>query len=217
MNIEIRSKFEEFEKRSSGLEKRFDDLKWYFGGVTTLFTIGLSVCGVILNWNYTSEKAALREFQRDLKVEVGKIALPSEIDLLTLTGIPLSGSDVPVTVTIDKDQQRYLELSHIVRNRGEGTSGSMFIKLYTSDPIVLGNVSTDEPKFKYEAYISAQKLDPHEIPGKFSAQYFDSFSMTNKAVLKRGRYPGLVKVYYGVGRVAQANVTLVMDDETSAK
>ena len=123
MEDDVKSRFEEGEKRYAGLEKRFDDLKWYFGGVTTLFTIGFSILTVVLSWNYNSEKASLRDFQRDLRADLGKIDLPPDVELLGINGSPISGQDVQARLDVDKDGGHYLSISHLLRNRGEGGTG----------------------------------------------------------------------------------------------
>ena len=210
MDDDVKSRFEESDKRYAALEKRFDDLKWYFGGVTTLFTIGFSVLTVVLSWNYNSEKTALREFQKDLKADLGKIELPPDLELVGVNGSSLYGQDVPAKLQVDKDGDHFVSISYFLRNMGEGATGPMFVKLYTNDPIRLDNLSTDESKFKYEAYISPSRLDPPDIPGKFSSHWFHSFFLPDKQTLKEGRHPSMIKVFYGKGRIAQANITLVV-------
>ena len=217
MENDVKSRFEESEKRYAALEKRFDDLKWYFGGVTTLFTIGFSILTVVLSWNYNSEKAGLREFQKDLKADLGKIESSADLELLGLNKTSLSGQDVSARLYVDKDGQHYLAISHLLRNKGEGGTGPMFVKIYTNDPIRLDNVSTDEPKFKYEAFITPSRLDPPEIPGKFSSQWFHRFFLPAKQGLKEGRYPSMIKVFYSKGRIAQASISLVISKADGGK
>lgn len=82
MKEEIKVRFEELDKRIEINEKHFGDIKWYFGGVTSLFAIGFSVLVLVLSWNLNSEKIALREFQKDIKSDIGKIDTPPNLVLL---------------------------------------------------------------------------------------------------------------------------------------
>lgn len=211
MEEDVKSRFEDVDKRYAALEKRFDDVKWNFGGVTTLFTLGFSILIVVLNWNFNAEKLALREFQRDLKAEVGKIDLPADLEIVGLNGSPLEGQEVAANLLVDeKDREHFMAISHFIRNRGEGSTGPLYLKLYTDDPIRLDARSSDEKDYKWEAYITPETLAPSELPGKFSSQFYHRFFLPNRQTLTPGKYPGLLKVYYGKGKVAQAKITLVV-------
>jgi len=49
-NVQLR--FDESEKRYVALEKRFDDIKWYFGGAATFFTLWFAVLTVVFSSNF---------------------------------------------------------------------------------------------------------------------------------------------------------------------
>ena len=210
MDDDIKSRFDETDKRYATLEKRFDDIKWYFSGVASLFTVGFSVLVLILSWNYGSERASLREFQKDLKAELGKLESPPEMELLGLNGSVLAGQDVAGGLFVSEKGEHFLRISHLLKNRGDSSSGRLFVKLYTRESIPLGNVSTDEPRYKYETYIAPAHLDPNELPGKFASQLYYTFFLPGTPGLKEGRHPALLKVYFGKGRVAQADITIVV-------
>lgn len=210
MEDDTKARFDEVDKRQATLEKRFDDIKWYLGGVTGVFTIGFSVLVLVLSWNYSSERASLRDFQRDLKAELGKLDLPPEVNLLGLNGSPLEGQDVSGSMVVNDKGEHLLRISHILRNRGDSPTGHMFVKLYTQEGIPFDDKSTDESEYKYEAYIDPSRLDPPELPGKFSFQESYDFVVLGKADVKDGRHQALLKVYYGKGRVTQARVTIVV-------
>lgn len=72
MDDDIKMRFDEVDKRMASTEKRFDDLKWYFGGAVTLFTVGFSVLTILLSWNYKSERDSLHDTLKDFKAELGK-------------------------------------------------------------------------------------------------------------------------------------------------
>jgi hypothetical protein len=208
MDENVKARFEDVERRLSASDKRFDDMKWYFGGVTTLFTIGFSVLTLVLSWNYSNEKASLREFEKDIKVELGKIDAPPDILLLGIDGHPLAGQELFAQFKEEQNGDLFLIVNHFLRNTGAGLSGPMYVKIYTSDPVVLGNRSTDESRFKYEAAIDPSNLSPSEIPGQYSSEWFFNLYLPKKERPPKGKYDMLVKVFYGKGRVSQAQFRL---------
>jgi len=208
MDEDVKARFEDMEKRLSTSDKRFDDMKWYFGGVTTLFTIGFSVLTLVLSWNYSNEKAALREFQKDMKVELGKIDATPEIQMLGLDRLPLAGQEVNAKFKKADNGDFFLVINHFLRNSGSGLSGPMYVKVYASDPLVFNNRSSDEPRFKYEEPFTPKDLSPNEIPGQYSSEWFHNIYLSKKEKPPKGKYDMLMKVFYGKGRVSQAQFRL---------
>lgn len=197
---DVKSRFDEVNKRIEATEKRFDDVKWYLGGVTTLFTIGFSVLTLVLSWNYSYEKTSLREFQRDLKEELGKVDALPKIDLLGVNRAPLANQDVIAAFKEKENGDLQLVIRHVLRNSGTGLSGPMFVKVYSSDPVVLFSMSSDEPHFKYEAAITPRNLDPNEIPGKYTTNSVLNLNLPLNSKPPPGKYDALLKVFYGKGK-----------------
>jgi hypothetical protein len=84
MDDEIKSKFDDFDRRISSVDKRFDDIgkrfddvKWYITGASTIFTIIFAVVGLIFGMNINSEKTDLRETMNKITNQATK----SEEDL----------------------------------------------------------------------------------------------------------------------------------------
>lgn len=207
MDDDVKTKFEDLDKRLTSSDKRFDDMKWYFGGVTTLFTIGFSVLTLILSWNYSNEKASLRDFEKEMKVELGKVEARPDLQLLGIDRQPLEGQELKAEFNEKENGDMFLVINHFLRNIGEGLSGPLYVKVYSKDPLILDSRSTDEPKFKYEATITPKDLSPNEIPGRYSSEWFHNLYLPQKKPPK-GKYDVLIKVYYGKGRVAQAQAKL---------
>jgi hypothetical protein len=207
MDEEEKARFEDVEKRLEAADKRFDDMKWYFGGVTTLFTIGFSVLTLVLSWNYANEKASLRDFVKDVKEDLGKVSAAPEIELLGVDRQPLAGQELKAEFDLRPDGYMYLVINHMLRNTGTGLSGPLYVKYYASDPVVFSNKSSDESKFKYEVAVTPKDLFPSEIPGQYSSDWYQSIYLPNKKPPK-GKYDMLVKVFYGKGRVSQAQFRL---------
>jgi hypothetical protein len=229
MDEDVRAMFEEIEGRLSASDKRFDDMKWYFGGVATLFTVGFSVLTLVLSWNFSNEKtslrefekeikgdflnerASIREFEKDIKVELGKIDRPPDIQLFGIDGLLLAGEEMRAEFKADENGDMYLILRHILRNAGEGLSGPLYVKVYASDPVVFQNRSADESRFKYEHAFVPEDLHPSQIPGQFSAQWFHEVYLPQKKRPPQGKYDMLLKVFYGKGQVSQAQFRLVVE------
>lgn len=210
MEEEIKVRFDELEKRFGTTEKRIDDIKWYIGGFAGLFAIVFSALTITMSWNYSNERTSLREFQRDLKAELGKIESLPELEILGVDGASLDNQEISAEFKTSGDGSVYFVLNCIIRNKGSAASGLMYEKFYASDPIRLPFRSTDESKFKYETYISPKQLEPNEIPGKYSNEWFNSITLKDKVKPPPGKYPMLIKLFYGKGKVTQAVFTLIV-------
>ncbi|MEI7660982.1 MAG: hypothetical protein WCK34_02230 [Bacteroidota bacterium] len=200
-------KFTDLGNRLQGTDKRIDDIKWFLGGITTVFGIVFSVLALIFNSNFNSEKESLREFRNDMKAELGKTIQPPLIELFTPDGKPLNGCSMPADFEKDSAKSVRVTLHFILKNSGSSPSLKINIKCYTTELIPLSNISTDEPNYRYESYIDTQHLNPGELPAHYSSEYYVWTYSGN--VLPSGKYPVLLKIYYGVDRVAQAEFNIV--------
>lgn len=211
MDEDVKSRFEEVERRYASLEKRIDDVKWYVTGVATVFGIVFGLVSLIMNWRFEDEKTTLRQFQTDIKQDIGKAESPPELELRALNNALLAGQEIKAHVVL-ADKLARIEFSHFISNKGNGSTGALWVKLYTNDPLRMANSSVDEPKFKYDGFISPRGLAPSELPGKFGMQFYLSFDLAGADKPPAGRYPALLKYYYGKGRVTEAHVTLVIGE-----
>jgi hypothetical protein len=209
---DVKARFEEVDKRIAGVDKRFDDVKWYFGGVTTLFTIGFSVLTLVLSWNYKSEKESLRQTVQDIKADLGKIELPPSVELKTLSGEDLHHHDmIPRFEKNGTGTTFWVVIRFVVRNVGDSPTGQIYYKLYTdNDELRLKHPSTDEAGYKYEDIVDPKNIDVLDIPGKMSRDFYLSFYLPNGRLPNPGSYKTFLKAYYGKGRVSQALVTLAV-------
>jgi hypothetical protein len=210
---ETTTRFEETEKRYAALEKRFDDIKWYFGGAASLFTLWFGVLTVVFSSNFNSQKEDLRDFKNNLRADLGKLELPADIEMLSVRRSPLAGQDLLAEIDLTKPNEPYLDIDFILHNQGDGDTGPMYVKIYTKDPLRLNHSSSDEPDFQYEEMVTPSRLDPPQMPGKLSIQSSLQFAMhgpLDAASIKSRRSPALVKVYYGKGKVVRADVILVI-------
>jgi hypothetical protein len=212
MEDDIKSRFEDLDKRLASTERRIDDIKWFIGSLTGLFTVIFGVLTILGSLNFNSEKTALHQFERDLKSELGRGEEIPEFELLGADGTSLANQEVPATLGKDKDGKSVM-LSFIftIRNTGNGLSGPIYLKIYTVDPFPLRMKSTDEPKFKYEDYADPSDLKPSQIPGRFS--FSDSFELglATEENPPSGKYPVLIKAFYGKGKLAQASFSIVVN------
>jgi hypothetical protein len=194
------------EARLSSLEKRFDDLKWYFGGVAALVTAGIAVYSILIGMNFSSEKTALQTFKSEVREELGKTDKPPDLELLDASGHALGGAIVPAKLGVDEQKHVQLFFSNRIRNVGGGSSGPISMKLYVRDPLKYYNAS-DERDFTSEDYIPPKEIEPNEIPGGgYNGIYHHSRGIATG--VPEGKYPMMLKVYYGKGKVASAQFTL---------
>jgi len=201
-------KITEVNNRLTASEKRFDDFKGYFAGAATLVTLWFAVLSLVLSWNYSSQKAELRDFQHDLREDLGKSAPLPQLDLLGVNGKALAGQEVRPNF-ISKDGGLSVVIYFILKNSGSSSTGTMTPKLYTVDPIVLDQKSSDESEFKYEQVINPKDLYLADIPGQIAMQTQLWFSLPGKQIPTAGSYPALLKVYYGQGKLAEARINIV--------
>ncbi len=209
MEEEVRSRFDDLDKRLQTFEKRFDDIKWYFGGAAAMFAVFISLFTIIANSNLSNERNGLQQFKNDLRADLGKAESLPDIELLGLNGQPLAGQEVRASVQKDKEGAKQFVLRYAMRNGGVGRSGLMFVKIYTNDPIHLNSLSTDEKEFKYEDFVAASSFSPNDIPGgNYTSPYTLSVDLTGD--LGTGKYPILLKVYFGNGKVVQARFVVAI-------
>jgi hypothetical protein len=212
MEDEIKSRFDEADKRLLSTEKRIDDIKWFIGGLATLFTVGFSVLTLILSWNYSNERASLRDFQRDLRADLGKIEQAPELLILGTNGAELSGQEINATVVKDKAGDSKITIPSVYRNKGLGTTGPLYVKIHTRKPLALDSRSTDEPDFEFELYIEPKDIQPSELPGQYTTAQESWFYLVGRVPPKPGKHPVLMKVFYGKGKVARAGFTIVIPE-----
>ena len=200
------------DKRIAATEKRIDDIKWFIGGMATLFTVGFSVLTLILSWNYSNERASLREFQRDLKVDLGKAEPTPELIIQTIEGEDINGKRVNAEVSDDDENKGkfLLVIPHIKRNKGYGSSGPLFMKIYTKKPLALDNRSTDERTFEFEVYFEPKNFSPAELPGQYAVEHYTRFSLRDGIRPPPGEHVVMWKLFYGKGKVTQSTCTIVI-------
>ena len=209
---EIKVRFEELDKRIASNEKRFGDFKWYFGGFGSVIAIMFSVLTLVISGNVNYEKYALREFQKDIRADLGKADLPPNLILLGKNCNPLENQDIKAEVLKDEDGSIKLTFLYAIKNEGKSPSGPLYNKVYTSNPIKFKYSSIDEPKYEYESYGSPRTKTHDELPGgNFIGQYELTLFTANKEIIATGKYPILLKIYYGKGKLVYANFNLVLD------
>jgi len=217
MGEDTEKRLSDLDKRLSAAEKRFDDWKGYVAGGGTLITVWFAVLTIVLSWNAGSEKASLREFQHDLREDLGKNVLSPELELQGTDGRPLAGQDVLAEFEIGKDNVYEVGFHHIVKNSGHASTGPMTAKFYSRAPLELNDPSTDEPQYQFEGIAGAQDLDPDVIPGQLSSSWELWWGLPKNQWPRAGRYPCLLKIYYGNGKVVPAAITLVVLKEKVPK
>jgi hypothetical protein len=201
----LKQRFQELEKAIAAVEKRVDEAKLYAGGIAGFFTIWFAVLTIVLSSNYNSDKAALRDFQKDLREDLGKSIATPELQLLGLDGQSLAGQELEARFQPVEDRLKLI-IDFSLKNSGMGTTGPMTVALYTVDPIKLNLASIDERNFKYESIVDPKYNEPYELPGQLTTQWYLATWLVSKQIPPPGKYPALIKFYYGKGKVAQVNI-----------
>lgn len=233
MDEEIKLKFDDTERKIATVDKRFDDqakrfddVKWMVGGTSAIFAVIFSVVTIVASWNYNNERANLRSFEDDIRRQVLKID-DTKLDLYGLDGAALAGQTINAglekyKISNERDARPdpsgefHLQFRFIARNTGENSSGPMYIKLYTRTGLELPLPSSDEPGYQYEVNLSPENLDPSVIPGGMSIVHDLHVYVSHPEKISPGsRHPGLLKVYYGRGRITSAPIYLQISAQPS--
>ena len=233
MEEEVKASLNALELRVTATEKRFDDVKWYIGGASLIF----SALALLLGWNFTGDRNALRddvktmkadllsaqtmlrenekdritnainsmrELQDRLKEQFGQAAAP-ELQLVGPEGKPLAGSRLVAQVSQERDGAARLSLRFALKNTGNGSSGPIWLKFYTQKDMPTFGPSLDDPLYPTEARMDPGDLQPGNLPGKFMLIYTISFRLPNPSP---GAHQVLARAFYGNGLVSEAPFSL---------
>jgi hypothetical protein len=199
--------------RFEQLEKRYDDMRANLDRSINVFTWVLSTVLAILTVVYglrsVIDSQSLENWKRETQESLGVVPAVPELELLGVNKVKLSGQKMKVEMIHDAPApyRDMMDVHFILHNAGTGSSGPIFVKFYTSDPLVPAfpyKLSTDEAQFRYESVMGPKDLasDPSELPGNFSYGYDIWVPMSSK-IIPSGHYPGMIKVFYGVGKFVQ--------------
>jgi hypothetical protein len=211
MDEEAIPTLESLERRISATEKRFEDIKWYIGGASLMF----SALILVLGWNFTSDRSALRDSVKDMKQDVkdlenglkeqfGQAAVP-QLVLIGTDGAPVSAQQIVPKVERDTDGAARLTFCLGLRNTGNGISGAIWLKIYTQKDMPIFNESVDDPAYPTEFWVEPGDFKPGNLPGKFSLFYTISNRLPPPLP---GPHQVLAKVFYGNGHTAEAAFSL---------
>lgn len=209
MDEESKVRFDEIDKRFSTTEKRIDDIKWVIGVFTTIAIVCFSVLSIFLGWNFNNERTSLREFQRGIKEDIGKVDKPAVLEQLGRNGLPLTGQEITAIVSDDKSKH-YISIQHFFKNSGDGGTGPLYMKTYTNKPLIQNNNSIDGKDFEYESYVPPKNIDPPELPGHFSSEQFLHLYLKDGIAPTPGKHKILLRVFYGKGKVDDAVFTIII-------
>lgn len=204
------SRNKESQARLELLEKRVRHLKWLVE-ITLVVLIIATVHLFYVELNLQSEKKSPGALKATLKEGLEKVPetadTQAELVLLGANRNPLQGQNITAMVGRNPDKSAWLSFRIIERNQGGTTTGPVFLKVYTSDPIILGSPSTDEPAFQYEGYVTPERRPIPALRAGVSVATQLNLQLLGRTSLS-GTYPALIKAYYGDGQVAQAYFNL---------
>lgn len=214
---EADNRFDNTNDRLISLEKRIDDIKWYMGGITAFLGIIFAIISFISSENTNSEKIGLIEFKKEMREDLFKNGPPPSIQVYKDIDVSLADADVTVQKYVDSSRNNAIRFDLIVKNAGGSPAFNLLFKIYTSDPIKLGNFdvithklapkySSDEKMYKYETFVSA---DNAPLPANMTDR-----SIFNLFVLSApppGKYPVLLKISYGTKDVSELKFNIVVN------
>jgi len=161
--------------------------------------------------NLQSEKKSPGALKAVLKEGLEKVPetadTQAELALLGPDRNPLQGQNIQATVGRNPNKSAWLIFLIIERNQGGTTTGPVFLKVYTSDPIILGSPSTDEPDFHCEGYVTPERRPIPALRAGVSVATQLNLQLQGN-IPSPGTYPALIKAYYGDGQVSQAHFNL---------
>ena len=214
MDEETKLKLDDLDRKATVLDKkiddqgkRFDDVKWFVGGSSLIFSVLVLIAG----WNYNTERGVLRDFEKEIRELVSKTD-ETRMDLYAINGMDLAGQEISAEVLPPPPGGTgdfYLVFSFVLRNTGENTSGPTYLKLYTKEDLKLAQKSSDDARYQYEDYLTPKTLTPDSIPAKMSIIHDLRFFLPPPASISPGKHAALLKVYYGKGKVVSAPIYLL--------
>jgi hypothetical protein len=205
---------DEMKDRIDQIEKRVEDFKWYVGIVggliVLMFGLVTGLFGVKAFFDADAARTELRESKKEIRDELLGIAGKPEIILLGVNGSSLDNQDAAATVEPVGSTAFKLRFPYIIQNKGTGSSGSLFAKLYVqSDSLELANPnpSADAANYKYEAYLTSNEIQPNPLPAGVSVLNY--FWITVNARPGPGKHPAMLKFFYGQNQSVQATFQIV--------
>jgi hypothetical protein len=208
MDEDVKNKLEELERRLKLYEDRLSDFRWYITGFAALLGVIFSVISLGLNWNFSNERASVRDLMNDVKKEMGNIGSAPNLIMLAPNRQPIEGQEIPATAEII-DNVPTVYFDAIFQNTGEMSSGNLAAKFYTNDPLPIDRLSSDESGFKYESSVPEDRFFPKEYPGHFSLRN-PTFLFLKGTLPPAGRYPVMYKIFYGNGKVYKASFFIII-------
>lgn len=198
------------------METELRTLRSGLGTLGSIAAIVFGLLGIALAWNVTSERKQLNESLADNKAEIqralGLSSSEPDIVLRTDDDKPLDGAVVEAVFREDPGGSRRMLVPIIIRNQGKGWSGKdVAIKIYTPSEIPGSFKSTDERGYPFETYwIGADETGLNTLPSGFSYGFELAVSLDPAKGVPTGRYPCLVKFYYGRAKVTVANFKVLV-------
>jgi hypothetical protein len=224
----------EDQAKVDALSKRLDDAQaWMRQALATIAMI-FSVLGIVFTFNANAEKTDLRErsnkLERDVREQLGALGEPPVVKLYDANNVPLEGAHVEAQVettappapppnpgvsgpldarpVANPPTNPLLKFAYILRNEGRQSTGPIFIKVYTKEPLRLFSPSTDEKGYAYEHSFPPASQEPSSLPAGTSIYWITTVPLQIREPLRPGRHDALMKVYYGANQSYRAPFTL---------
>ncbi|HRD50563.1 MAG: hypothetical protein JNK95_16845 [Candidatus Competibacter sp.] len=193
------------------LERRFDDLKWYIGIMLGVITILFAGFTVFVGLNFSAEKTSLKEYKDSTKEELKEaIGISNAKPLLSLQTIdrrPLDGATITADYSRSDDGKLWVSFIYVLRNEGNGRSGPIFQKIYSTD-LKFENSEIDGTGFKYETFVKPESFNPSDLFGGASMSYKLRFQILEEPAPIDQVKSVFVVYFYGNGQKSQAHIRI---------
>jgi hypothetical protein len=206
-------------KRFDDQGKRVDDIKWAIDRISAIFAAIFTLLVLVAGINYVTDRNRLESAEKEITDRLNKTD-DSKIELFTSDGkkylraplVKFPQTNKPNTSADPVNGVPHLTFSFVSKNTGNDSSGPIFIKIYTADGLQLDHPSSDKSNFKCEAYLPPDTIDPNTIPAQMSIANDLRVWLPDPSDVKPGKYPALIKLYYGKAKIAYAPIVFVIPE-----
>jgi hypothetical protein len=215
-------KIAHLELKIDNLEKRLSDFVRSITTAATLvvgiFAVIFSVLSLTYSWKLDSEVVSLQRLEDNVVKEVDeKLGAISGEPILEVLNRQRQNPDIsPVQAVMfkDKDGTPMIELSTVFANPGDAMAELSFVKIYSNSPLQIGQAGSDVAGFEFEAWLTADLLNPKSLPPGVSVPYYLRWWVPEQTWQQLSSNPQeqkvLLKVFYGNNKTYQKELKLMV-------
>jgi hypothetical protein len=220
-------------RRRKDLRRQMRHMRQYIGILVSVFVGLFAVLGIVAALVHNSDTSERAQFEARLRSEfnegldrervdrqkfettlrdqiIAKTAMP-KLSLYNIDGAPLAGQEIKLDTTYDNATTPRINFIFIVRNESDTLAGPLYFKFYFSEPLITVFASVNDEKLSYEFTFHTEDLATKSIPGNFQETVGFGVPLTDQAVIKKGRYRGMIEIYSDRGKLIGTPMYFVSD------